>query len=179
MLKVDVLIVGAGPTGMAAALALSKAGKHILIIDKHEKGIGFSRALLVNTYTLKALESYGVTAKIINRSWPVRGVSVFGNKGQLLEADFTKLLKRESINPVILAQLETEQCMNEALQEKGVQIKRPYQLIHFTQDPEGVTASIQHSQNTNDTLTVRADFMIGSDGFRSETRKLLGIEYIT
>jgi len=61
----DVLIAGAGPTGMSAALALHDAGYKVQIIDKHKSGLSFSRAILVNSGTLRLLKPYGVADKIM------------------------------------------------------------------------------------------------------------------
>jgi 2-polyprenyl-6-methoxyphenol hydroxylase-like FAD-dependent oxidoreductase len=179
MKKVDVLIAGAGPTGMAAALALSGSGKSILIIDKHEKGLGFSRAIFINPDTLKALEPYGVTQKIAARGRPVRSIAVSGSKGLILDADFSMQDYKNKIRPINLAQLDTEQCMKEALEEKNSFIERPWQLVHFTQDAEGVTATLQNTLKTGETKTVRADYLLGCDGFHSVTREILGIKMET
>ena len=54
-LDCDVLIAGAGPTGMSAAIALTQARYRVNLIDKHKNGLDFSRAILVNSQTLKLL----------------------------------------------------------------------------------------------------------------------------
>ncbi len=178
ILEVDVLIIGAGPTGMSAALALLEAKKTILIIDKHQKGLGFSRAILMNPQTLASLAQYGVSTKITQRGIPISGMSVHGNKRQILYADLLQQNKN-AFDPIALPQLETEQCMIEALEERGQHILKPFELVNFTQDKDGVTSTIRHSQNSSDTKIIRSTYVIGADGYHSKTRQVLGITYPT
>jgi 2-polyprenyl-6-methoxyphenol hydroxylase-like FAD-dependent oxidoreductase len=65
-LDCDVLVAGAGPTGMSAAIVPNQARYRVKLIDKHKNGLAFSRAILVNSHTLKLLKPYGVSEKIVH-----------------------------------------------------------------------------------------------------------------
>ena len=81
----DLLIVGAGPTGMSAALALSDAGYKIMIIDKHEKALSYSRAILVNSKTLSLLKPFNVADKMIAMGHPCSSITLNGSNGAIID----------------------------------------------------------------------------------------------
>lgn len=175
MVQVDVLIIGAGPTGMAAALALSQAGKKIMIIDKHEKGLDFSRAIFIKPETLEALKPFGVTDKIIQRGVPVNTFGIADQNGVILNAQVSKIIKNKQ-GPINLVQIETEECMREALAEHNVIIQRPCYLLDYIQDGSGVTTRVRQLNGTIE--TIRSEYLLGCDGYHSVTRQLLGLDFL-
>ena len=169
----DVLIAGAGPAGMAAALALTASGHSVHIVDKHEHGLGFSRAILVNGSTMSLLEPFGVAGRIAARGRPVQSLAVRGPSGVVLAGHVADPAPGVS-RPIGLPQLETEACLREALAERGVVAERPCALVSFTQDSERVSATLE---SLGAPRPFRCRYLIGADGFHSRVREVLGIGY--
>jgi len=171
----DVLIAGGGPTGMSAALGMIALGHRVHIVDKHAHGLDFSRAILVNSSTLAALAPYGVADTIAARGRQVASLAFRGPSGVLASGDIDPA-NATAPRPVFLPQLETEACLREALTARGVEVERPCELVGFTQDAEGVTASLE----TNGVRrSFRSRFLIGADGFHSRVREALRVSFQT
>ena len=169
----DVLIVGAGPTGMSAALALCDAGYKIIIIDKHEKGLSYSRAILVNSNTLSLLKPYGVADKIITMGQPCSSMKISGPDGVIIEGsiDATNSI---DVHPILLPQLITEQCLEEGLKERNITIDRPATFKWFEQNNNNVESIIDRYGQQ---FLIRSKYLLGADGFHSAVRLSLGINY--
>ncbi len=189
MKDVDVLIAGAGPTGMTAALALTRAGRQVTIIDKHPDRLAFSRALLINPHILSLLAPLGVTPLILERGTSIQGFRLYGEDGLLVSGKPYFQDIYPEFPPIKLAQRDTEQCLEDELRRHGVMIDRPAELIDLVQYDDHVIATTQrpyitNSDGTQDTTTpqiekIRCQYLIGADGFHSRTRTLLGLEYPT
>lgn len=171
---VDVLIVGAGPTGMSVALAAQQQGLSVKIIDKHAKGLSYSRAILVNPHTLQLLKPFGIADRIIQRGQMIQSLCIRTFDGVIVSGDIPPV--PHQLPSVGLAQLSTEQCFIEALTERGIHIQRPAEMFNFKQDELGVTTQISTPDNPEPQV-IRSRYLIGADGFNSRTRQLLGIDY--
>ena len=169
----DVLIIGAGPTGMSAALALHDSGYKVQIIDKYENGLSFSRAILVNSQTLNLLKPYGVSDKIMQVGFPFSSITINGPSGTIIKGR-VDLDNNSIIHPTSLPQLETEQCFKEALIQRGISITRPCILKSFEQYEDYVEAFFEDDKKYQ---PVRAKYLLGADGFHSTVRDQLGIHY--
>ena len=123
-LDCDVLIAGAGPTGMSAAIALHDFGFKVMIIDRHESGLDFSRAILVNSRALRALKPFGIDEKIGKAEAPFTSMAIRGLRGDILSGAVGDP-SPDGIRPISLPQLDTEHCLNEGLSERGLQVERP------------------------------------------------------
>jgi 2-polyprenyl-6-methoxyphenol hydroxylase-like FAD-dependent oxidoreductase len=167
----DVLIAGGGPTGMAAALALTDLGHRVHIVDKHAHGLDFSRAILVNSSTLAGLAPFGVADAIAARGRPVEALAFRGPSGALASG---RLERIEGPRPIFLPQLETEDCLREALTARGIVVERPCELTSLTQDADGVTATLETAGARR---AFRARYLLGADGFHSRVREALAIAF--
>jgi hypothetical protein len=172
-LDCDVLIAGAGPTGMSAAIALTQAGYRVDLIDKHKNGLDFSRAILVNSQTLKLLKPYGLSDKIISHGRPFKSITIYGPSQTLIQGEI-KHSDMDYIQPTALPQLETERCFTECLLEKGVTIKRPHELKAF-RDKREYAESFISTPSGDQRVTSR--YLLGADGFHSIVRQGLSIKY--
>lgn len=169
----DVLIVGAGPTGMSAALALHGYGYSVKILDKYEKGLSFSRAILVNSQTLHLLKPYGVADKIMQNGFPFSSITINGPSGPIIKGRVDRD-NNSDVHPTSLPQLETEQCFQAALLERGISITRPCILSSFSQHEDYVEAFFEDSDKFK---PIKAKYLLGADGFHSSVREHLGIHY--
>lgn len=169
----DVLIVGAGPTGMSAAIALYDAGHKVLIIDKHEKGLEFSRAILVNSQTLALLKPYGVADKIMRKGRAFSSITINGPDGVIIDGSID-VDSTAGVHPTGLPQLSTEECLAEGLAERGIAVMRPCTLKSFDQKEDHVDSIVEVN---HEYFTIRSTYLLGADGFHSTVREGLGISY--
>ncbi|KFY49011.1 hypothetical protein V495_00824 [Pseudogymnoascus sp. VKM F-4514 (FW-929)] len=139
---VDVLIVGAGPTGLAMGLELALHKVPFRIIDKSQVPSDKSRALVVQPRTLELLRRHRITEDISQRSTDVRGARIFVNKSQVAEVDISDIgLERTAFTrPEIISQAETEAIMALKLTSGyGVNIERGVEVEQMDQDATGVS----------------------------------------
>ena len=171
--EAEILVVGAGPTGMSAALALHDFGYQVLIIDQHETGLDFSRAILVNSNTLRLLKPFGIAEKIIRRGIPFQSLAIRGPGGSLIEGAVGSV-DADGIRPIALPQLMTEQCLLEGLLERQIKVERPTRLIEVQQDADQVLARVETEGRER---IIRCAYLLGADGSHSVVREQLGIAY--
>ena len=121
--KTDVLIVGAGPTGLALAVALQQAGIDHLIIDRLAAGLNLSRAGVVHAHTLEMLEPLGVVPAMRAEGIEVARFGVRDRRRRLLTIDFAHL---PSAYPFVLMvpQNVTERILTERLEALGGTVHR-------------------------------------------------------
>lgn len=169
----DVLIAGAGPTGMSAAIALHDFGFKVIIMDRHETGLDFSRAILVNSSALRALKPFGIHEKIQKVGVPFTSMAIRGPGGDILSGSVGNP-SPDGIRPISLPQLQTEKCLNEGLFERGIGIQRPLTLVSFQQDASKVESVVEGPQGTR---TITSRYLLGADGAHSKVRQLLNIDH--
>jgi 2-polyprenyl-6-methoxyphenol hydroxylase-like FAD-dependent oxidoreductase len=169
----DVLIAGAGPTGMSAAIALHDFGYKVMIIDRHETSLDFSRAILVNSSALRALKPFGIHEKIGKAGIPFTSMAIRGPGGDILSGP-VGAPSTDGIRPISLPQLETERCLNEGLSERGLEVERPLTLVSFQQDESKVESLVEGPRGTR---TMISRYLLGADGAHSKVREILNIDY--
>ncbi len=171
--KPEVIIVGAGPVGLTAALELKRRGIHPRIIDKTSGPAGQSRALGVNPRTLDILEPSGVSERLLKignrlqRAFVVEG-------GKTLFTLRIERLKHDRPFMLIVPQSETERVLIEALQEHGVEVEWNTELMELSQIDEAVTAVIAADEEISD---VTPDFLIAADGAHSTARRSMDLGF--
>jgi 2-polyprenyl-6-methoxyphenol hydroxylase-like FAD-dependent oxidoreductase len=169
----DVLVAGAGPTGMSAAIALYDAGYTVRIIDRHAGGLTFSRAILVNSQTLRLLKPHGVADAIMARGRRFGSITINGPAGRIIEGS-VETEDPDAIHPTALPQLETEKCLAEGLAARGVEVSRPQTLAAFADKGDYVESFIETDGVRR---TIRSRMLLGADGFHSVVREGLAIAY--
>src|SRR3712207_3354648 len=118
-----VLVVGARPVGLAAALELTRRGASVRIVEQRDARSAESRAIAVNPRTLSLLEEAGVTPRLIAAGVRLRGLRVFARGRHVATVDLSRIRHRY---PFLLAlpQSETERILEERLNELGVAVER-------------------------------------------------------
>lgn len=173
----DVLITGAGPTGLALACQFIRHGVDFVIIDTKETITPFSKAIGVQARTLEIYEQMDLADTLIEQGskaeklqmWEggeVRGEIKLANLGQGL-SPYPFLL--------IVDQSKHECMLNDFLKAHGKNVEWQTELVDFSQDATGVTAQIK--TGIGETKTIKAKFLAGCDGAKSLTRHKLGLQF--
>ncbi|GAA5046953.1 NAD(P)/FAD-dependent oxidoreductase [Thermocatellispora tengchongensis] len=166
----DVLVIGAGPTGLAAASALLQAGIDVTVVDAQAEGRNTSRAAVVHARTLEALERLGVSEELAARGLKLSRFSIRDRDRVLIPVGFGGLPTRYPYT-LMISQAETEAILLERFEKLGGRVLRPYRLVRAEQDAAGVTATFAGGG------TVRARYLVGADGMHSTVREQAGIAF--
>lgn len=128
--QTDVLVVGAGPTGLTLACELLRHGLSVRIIDEAEGPTTVSKAIVVHARTLETFRSMGCADDLIARGQKLHGATLWSNGNAVVRADFDEL---ETQYPFILsvAQRETEAVLLDLLKKLGGSVERGVRLTSF------------------------------------------------
>jgi 2-polyprenyl-6-methoxyphenol hydroxylase-like FAD-dependent oxidoreductase len=176
--SISVLIVGAGPTGLALACVLARRGVAFRIVDKAAEYFVGSRGKGVQPRSLEVLEDLGVIEKILANGrfhLPFRGydgATVLGDRDMYEGRVPTPDVPYAS--PLIIPQWRVEQILRERLAEYECQVELATELIGFEQNADGVTATLGCGGATEELVT---EYLVGSDGGHSFVRKALGVGF--
>jgi 2-polyprenyl-6-methoxyphenol hydroxylase-like FAD-dependent oxidoreductase len=166
----DVLIVGAGPTGLTLATALCAQGIRATVIDSLAAGANTSRAAVVHARTLEVLEPLGVTTALLQRGLPAKRFTVRDRDRVLVPIAFDRLPTRYPFT-LMVSQADTEGVLLQRLQALGGQVLRPRTLSGLVQDAQQAVATL------DDGSRITARYVVGADGMHSAVRTLAGIAF--
>lgn len=170
----SILIIGAGPTGLAAAVELKRRGFHPRIVDKAQGHPAESRALAVNARTLHILEASGLTSRFLEQGNCVSGFHISeGNENTIVRIDLSKESPPYNF-VVILPQADTERILAAGLQKQDVAIEWNTEVTDLRLENDCAVVSLN---GRNGAESLRPDIVIGADGAHSIVRKSLGIEF--
>jgi 2-polyprenyl-6-methoxyphenol hydroxylase-like FAD-dependent oxidoreductase len=173
----DVLIVGAGPTGLTLAAQLQAFGAAVRIIDRQLDRVHESRALGVQPRTLEVLRGLGVTQELLERGNDAVWVQLHAG-GRAVRIRLFGLGLDDTAYPFLLfvSQAETEQVLDDHLAAGNVRVERGVELVAFTADSVGVTCTLRHGDGR--TEQVRTRYLAGCDGAHSSVRRGAGIPFV-
>lgn len=172
--ETDVLVVGAGPTGLTVAVELARRGIGCRVIDKLATPAGQAdKAIGVHCRTMEIWEEQGVVREAMDAGIWLTGNMVFVNGVETHRMSWE--LPGLPYAHLGLPQYETERILTARLATLGVRPQRGAELVDFTQDDDGVTATV--STADGGTETVRAQYLVGCDGAHSRVRELLGLTF--
>lgn len=174
----DVLIAGAGPSGLMMACQLAASNIDFRIIDKKESPPFYSGAMIIHSKSLEIFHQLGIAEELIEKGIIVRAISVFINGKKTIKFDVKNLGRNISAFPymLLIEQAKTENLLADHIKNKGHDIHRKTEIINFVQDESGVTSVIRHAGGHED--RIRSRYLIASDGGQSTVRSVLTVPFI-
>ncbi len=179
----EVLVIGGGPVGMYAALALTARGLDVQVIDKDHHGAEHSYGLALHPESLRLLDEVGLTRFLLPRGQRIER-QVFYDAGKpVATLDFSKI---EGAFPYVLVvpQTDLEDVLQQALAKRGVRVLHGHQALSVEahqdyvevevaqMDKASVGYGVAHTEWSLDRVfDVRADYVIGADGYESFVRR--------
>lgn len=173
-MKVDVLIVGAGPVGLTMAIELARYGVAVRIIDKAPERTDKSKALVIWSRSLELLKRSGCSAGLVDAGYKVNSVSISADKKLISQFTFEDIETRYPY-ALMIPQSETERILDEFLNSLGVTVERTVELTQFIASDNTIVSTLRHADGTEETL--ESSWLIGCDGAHSTVRHQLGMEF--
>ncbi|MGZ3454718.1 MAG: FAD-dependent monooxygenase [Polyangiales bacterium] len=164
--ETDVLVVGAGPTGLTLACELLRHGVRCIVLDELAEPVTFSKAAAVHVRTMEIFQVMGVASAILEHTRVFHGFSMHA-EGKRVGHVVLEGVDSRFPYAYGVSQRDTEAVLTEKL---GVQIRRSTKLESFTQDEHGVVAKTSAG-------TIAAQYIVGCDGAHSTVRKSCGFTF--
>ncbi|WP_447008295.1 rifampin monooxygenase [Saccharothrix isguenensis] len=164
---IDVIVAGAGPTGVMLAAELRLRGVHVVVLEKETEPTQVVRSLGLHVRSIEVMDQRGLLDRFLahGTQYPVGGFFAGIAKPSPDRLD--------TAHPYVLGipQTITDRLLTEHALERGVEIRRGCELVGLSQDDDGVTTELA------DGTRLRARYLVGCDGGRSTVRKLLGVGF--
>ncbi|GIH03634.1 oxygenase [Rhizocola hellebori] len=176
MSDVDVLVVGAGPTGLSLAAQLAAYGTNMRIVDRNLDRASESRALAIQPRTLEVLAGLGVTEELV--ALGNRAVQLRMHAGRrVVPVELFDIGVEDTAYPFLLflSQAETERILGEHLASRDVVVERGTQLVHMRQTADAVKCVLRHGDGRQEQVDV--GYVVGCDGAHSTVRQQAGIAF--
>jgi 2-polyprenyl-6-methoxyphenol hydroxylase-like FAD-dependent oxidoreductase len=170
----QVLVVGAGPTGLLLAGQLARHGTGVRIVDRQTTGCQESRALAIHARTLELLDRIGLAEEFVARGKRVRAFSLWDGRRRLARIDFGAL---DSAFPFLLdlPQHDTEMILRSHLARLGISVEQGTEVTTLVQRPESVQVTTCSADGCGQTSHV--PYVVGCDGAHSTVRRELGMPF--
>ena len=170
----DVLIIGAGPTGLVLALWLTKLGVKVRIVDKTAEPGTTSRALAVHARTLELYRQLDLAEFVVEHGHKVPAVNLWVKGEPAARLPFATVGEDLTAYPFlqILPQDQHERLLIERLEKLGVAVERQTELMRFTDAGDRVIATLRRPDGHEEDC--EATYIAGCDGARSLVRETLG-----
>src|SRR5262245_30527507 len=176
-MKTEVLIVGAGPTGLSLACQLLRYGIHFVVVEKNERITPYSKAIGVQARTLEIFDQIGLAHEAVARGTITDRARLIVDGEIRGELDFSNIGKGLSPFPFVLMleQSKTEHLLYEYLRRYEKDVLWNCELESFSHGADGVVAHVKSSSNENQTIA--AKYIVGCDGPKSLVRHTLGLTF--
>ena len=167
MSSTDVIVVGAGPTGLMLACELALRGVRCRVLERRAEQPNITRAFAVHARTLELLDARGLGDALVPRGVVVREVGPAPGAN----IDLTELGTRYPMI-LIVPQSGTEQLLSERARELGVDIVQDAEVVGLRQDADEVVVELADGD------TAVARYVVGCDGAHSTVRGLIGVDFV-
>ncbi len=176
-MNVDVLIVGAGPTGLMLANQLARRGVEAMIVERHSGPAQQTRAMAVHARTLEIYAKMGLAKEALALGARGEGADFWANGRWTARIPIGDIGQDVSPFPFVLmlGQDDNERILGDKLREHGLNVQWNTELVALTQHPDHVVATLKRPDGG--TVEVKAAWVAGCDGSRSMVRELSGIGF--
>jgi 2-polyprenyl-6-methoxyphenol hydroxylase-like FAD-dependent oxidoreductase len=173
----QILIVGAGPTGLNLALWLTRLGVRVRIIDKVAEPGTTSRALVVHARTLEFYRQLGIADEVVAKGHKFEAVNLWVKSQRVGHVDLGALGQGQSPFPymLIFPQDEHERLLIAHLAKAGVTVERPTELLDCKEQNNQIEARLRLADGAEQICT--ADYIAGCDGAHSTVRHVIGANF--
>jgi 2-polyprenyl-6-methoxyphenol hydroxylase-like FAD-dependent oxidoreductase len=184
----EVLVVGAGPVGLVAALFLQQQGVRVEIVDTHQRTTQHSYALAIHPRTLRILDEAGLSERLIRAGRKLTKVAYYEGRERRAEIDYSALSSKHPYLLVVRQSL-LERAAEEALRQKKLKVLWGHRLQSLTAEGAALRAEVAKLDQVatgypvarTEWLVVRSEtirpaYVIGADGYDSAVRRMAGIE---
>lgn len=168
--RTEVLVVGAGPVGLAVAASLAGHGHVVTVVDRQAEGANTSRAAVVHARTLEVLERLGVSKRLTELGIHAQRFIIRDGDRELMPVRLDQL-PTEYPYALMVPQNVTEQVLLDRLEELGGTVHRPYVATTVSQDADGVEVRMDSGE------AIRAQYVVAADGMHSTIRDRVGLGY--
>jgi 2-polyprenyl-6-methoxyphenol hydroxylase-like FAD-dependent oxidoreductase len=170
----QVLIVGAGPTGLVLAAQLLTRGVRVRVVDKREGPAPHSRAIAIQARTLELLDTMGLTEAFIAHGHRVRRFHMYAGQRTLFNLNMTRNGSRHGFI-LHLPQNETERLLRARVRELGGTVEQGVELVRLAQHGEVVDATLRDAMGRE--IELSAAYVAGCDGAHSRVRHEAGLAF--
>jgi 2-polyprenyl-6-methoxyphenol hydroxylase-like FAD-dependent oxidoreductase len=167
--QAEVVVVGAGPVGLAAAAGLRLRGHSVVVVDKQAEGSNTSRASVIHARTLEMLERIGVTKRLVELGLELKDFAIRDGDRRLVPVSFRDLPTDYPFT-LMIPQWQTEQILLERLEELGGTVLRPYVATGLSQSADGAEVTLDSGD------VIKAQYVVAADGMNSTIRELAGLK---
>jgi 2-polyprenyl-6-methoxyphenol hydroxylase-like FAD-dependent oxidoreductase len=173
----DVLISGAGPTGLMLANQLARHGVRAMIVDRHSGPAQQTRAMAVQARTLEIYSKMGIVKRALELGTPATGANMWANGRWTARIPIGDIGRSMSPFPFILmlGQDDNERIMGERLHEHGVDVQWNTELVALEQQADRVDVTLRLPDGSSSKLS--SSWVAGCDGSKSAVRELSGISF--
>lgn len=167
--KIDVLVVGAGPTGLLMAAEAARYGLSCRIIDREIKPTDQSRALVIHARTMELFDHLGIATWFLEEGLIVKAANPMSRHERIAHVSLSQI---DSPYPFVLSleQSKTEAILTRYLKTFGIEIERGVELLQLDSFPTHITAKISGEE-------IEASWIVGCDGAHSFVRKSFHLSF--
>ncbi|HSR66684.1 MAG TPA: NAD(P)/FAD-dependent oxidoreductase [Acidobacteriota bacterium] len=187
--KAEVLVAGAGPVGLFAALQLSRQGLQVQVVDEEWRTTARSYALALHPSTLELMDEMGMAEELIAKGRRLERLVFCDSEGPRRRVEFSKLEGRFPF-VLVLPQRALEAALVDRLKAEKVELDWNHRVERLEVGADSVAATIHRLSKegagysisssewyVDKSLTRDYKFVVGADGHRSVVRRSLGIEF--
>jgi 2-polyprenyl-6-methoxyphenol hydroxylase-like FAD-dependent oxidoreductase len=166
----DVVVAGAGPTGLLLAGDLAAKGIGVTLVERRAEESNLTRAFAVHARTLEQLDARGLADPVVAGGNTVDRLRLFGRTS----VDLRSLPSRFPF-VLVTPQYHVERVLEDRASQVGARILRGVRVRDVDQDADGVTVGCEDADGVRSQL--RASYVVGTDGHRSAVRDALGLDF--
>jgi 2-polyprenyl-6-methoxyphenol hydroxylase-like FAD-dependent oxidoreductase len=184
----EVLVVGAGPVGLVAALFLQQQGVRVAVVDMHQRTHQHSYALAIHPRTLRILDEAGLSEALLGQGRTLTKVAFYEGRERRAELDYSALGSKHPYLLVVRQSL-MERAVEQALRQKKLKVLWGHRLQALSENEATLQVQVAKLDQVATgypvarsewviarSKTIRPAFVIGADGYDSTVRRMAGIE---